>query len=137
MNKVILMGRLAKDPEIRSTADGKTIASYSLAVNRSFKRDGDPDADFLNCVAFGKPAEFAEKYFKKGMQILVTGRIQTGSYTNKEGHKVYTTGIIIESQEFTERKQETPQKPTETPQKADEKADDWVNIPDSVELPFA
>jgi single-strand DNA-binding protein len=103
------MGRLTKDPEIRSTADGKTIASYSLAVNRSFKRDGDPDADFLNCVAFGKPAEFAEKYFKKGMQILVTGRIQTGSYTNKEGHKVYTTDIIIESQEFTEKKQETPQ----------------------------
>lgn len=137
MNKVILMGRLTKDPEIRSTADGKTIASYSLAVNRSFKRDGDPDADFLNCVAFGKPAEFAEKYFKKGMQILVTGRIQTGSYTNKDGHKVYTTDIIIESQEFTERKQETPQKPTEAPQKADEKVDDWVNIPDSVELPFA
>jgi single-strand DNA-binding protein len=131
------MGRLTKDPEIRSTADGKTIASYSLAVNRSFKRDGDPDADFLNCVAFGKSAEFAEKYFKKGMQILVTGRIQTGSYTNKEGHKVYTTDIIIESQEFTEKKQETLQKPAEATQKAEEKADDWVNIPDSVELPFA
>jgi len=128
------MGRLTKDPEIRSTADGKTIASYSLAVNRSFKREGDLDADFLNCVAFGKPAEFAEKYFKKGMQILVTGRIQTGSYTNKEGHKVYTTDIIIESQEFTERKQETPQKPTEATQKDDE----WMNIPESIdeELPF-
>jgi single-strand DNA-binding protein len=133
------MGRLTKDPEIRSTADGKTIASYSLAVNRSFKREGDPDADFLNCVAFGKPAEFAEKYFKKGMQILVTGRIQTGSYTNKEGHKVYTTDIIIESQEFTERKQETPQKPTEAPQTTPEKvADGWVNMPESLaeELPF-
>jgi single-strand DNA-binding protein len=133
------MGRLTKDPEIRSTADGKTIASYSLAVNRSFKRDGDPDADFLNCVAFGKSAEFAEKYFKKGMQILVTGRIQTGSYTNKEGHKVYTTDIIIESQEFTERKQETPQKPAEAPQTTPEKvADGWVNMPESLaeELPF-
>jgi single-strand DNA-binding protein len=138
MNKVILMGRLTKCPEIRSTADGKTIASYSLAVNRSFKREGDPDADFLNCVAFGKPAEFAEKYFKKGMQILVTGRIQTGSYTNKEGHKVYTTDIIIESQEFTERKQETPQKPTEAPQTTPEKvADGWVNMPENIDdLPF-
>ena len=106
MNKVILMGRLTRDPEIsysqgeRSTA----VARYSLAVNRTFKRDGDPDADFINCVAFDRQAEFAEKYFHKGTRIVITGRIKTGSYTNKDGARVCTTDIIVEEQEFAESK---------------------------------
>ena len=105
MNKVILMGRLTRDPEVRASASGSTAtARYSLAVDRRFNRDGDPTADFINCVAFGKTAEFAEKYFKKGTKVLVTGRIQTGSYTNKDGQKVYTTDVIVEEQEFAESK---------------------------------
>lgn len=133
------MGRLTRDPEIRYTTGEKStcIARYSLAVNRSFKRDGEPEADFFNCVAFGKSGEFAEKFLKKGMQILVSGRIQTGSYTNREGQKVYTTDVVIESQEFTEKKQEAePEAPKTTPEKV---ADGWVNIPESLaeELPFS
>lgn len=131
------MGRLTRDPEIRYTTGEKStcIARYSLAVNRSFKRDGEPEADFFNCVAFGKSGEFAEKFLKKGMQILITGRIQTGSYTNREGQKVYTTDVVVESQEFTEKKQE-PEAPQTTPEKV---ADGWVNMPESLEeeLPFS
>ena len=106
MNKVILMGRLTRDPETRvSTGDAATsVTRYSLAVDKRFKRDGDQSADFINCVAFGKTGEFAEKYFRKGMKVAVTGRIQTGSYTNKEGQKVYTTDVVIEEQEFAESK---------------------------------
>lgn len=106
MNKVILMGRLTRDPEVRySQGENQTaIARYSLAVNRRFKREGDPEADFINCVAFGKQAEFAEKYLKKGTKMTITGRIQTGSYTNKDGVKVYTTDVIVEEQEFAESK---------------------------------
>ena len=90
MNKVILMGRLTRDPEVRYTQgdNAMAIARYSLAVDRRFKRDGEPDADFINCVAFGKSGEFAEKYLKKGTKVAVVGRIQTGSYTNKDGQKV-------------------------------------------------
>lgn len=102
-NKVFLMGRLTKDPEIRGEED-KKVSRYSLAVDRKYKRDGEESTDFLNCVCFGKSAEFAEKYLKKGTKIVVTGRIQTGSYTNKEGQKVYTTDIIVEEQEFAESK---------------------------------
>ena len=106
MNKVILMGRLTRDPEIRYSQGERStaVARYSLAVNRTFKRDGDPDADFINCVAFGRQAEFAEKYFHKGIRIVITGRIQTGSYTNKDGVRVYTTDIIVDDQEFADSK---------------------------------
>ena len=102
MNKTILMGRLTRDPEIRySSGDEPTaIARYTLAVDRRYKRQGDDQtADFINCVVFGRGAEFAEKYLHQGIKIVVTGRIQTGSYTNKDGHKVYTTEVVIEEQE--------------------------------------
>ena len=106
MNKVILIGRLTKDPETRySQGQNSTcISRYSLAVDRQFKRDGEQTADFLNCVAFGKQGEFAEKYLKKGAKIAVTGRLQTGSYTDKDGKKVYTTDVVVESHEFVESK---------------------------------
>ena len=106
MNKVILMGRLTRDPDIRYTEGDNSlaIARYSLAVDRRFKKEGEATADFINCVAFGKSAEFAEKYLKKGIKIAVIGRIQTGSYTNKEGQKVYTTDVVVEEQEFAESK---------------------------------
>lgn len=106
MNKVVLMGRLTRDIEVRySTGENPmAVARYTLAVPRKFKREGEADADFISCVAFGKAAEFAEKYFRQGTKIVVTGRIQTGSYTNKEGQKVYTTDVIIEEQEFAESK---------------------------------
>jgi len=104
MNKVILIGRLTRDPEVRYTqgAEPMAIARYSLAVNRRFKRDGQPDADFINCVAFGRNGEFAEKFLKKGMQMAVTGTIQTGSYTDKDGNKRYTTDVVVDEHEFTE-----------------------------------
>ena len=102
MNKVILIGRLTRDPEVRTGE--MTIARYSLAVDRRFKREGEPTADFINCVAFGKAGEFAEKYFKKGTKIAVTGRLQIGSYVNKDGQKVPTADIIVEEQEFAESK---------------------------------
>ena len=106
MNKVILMGRLTRDPEVRySQGENSTaIARYTLAVDRRFKRDGDQPADFIGCVAFGKLGEFAEKYLRKGTKVVVTGRIQTGSYTNKDGQKVYTTDVVVEECEFAESK---------------------------------
>ena len=106
MNKVILMGRLTRDPEVKySQGDNATaIARFTLAVERRIKRDNEASADFINCVSFGRSAEFAEKYFKKGTKIVICGRIQTGSYTNKDGQKVYTTDIVIEEQDFAESK---------------------------------
>ena len=107
MNKVIIIGRFTRDPEIKySTGENATAtARFSLAVNRRFKnKEGNYDADFINCVAFGKTAEFIEKYFTKGMAIGITGRIQTGNYTNKEGQKVYTTDVVVEETEFVESK---------------------------------
>ena len=108
MNKVILMGRLTRDPEVRySQGENSTaIARYTLAVDRRFRRnnDGEQTADFIGCVAFGRSAEFAEKYFRQGLKVIVTGRIQTGSYTNKEGQKVYTTDVVVEDQEFADSK---------------------------------
>ena len=106
MNQVILMGRLVKDPEIRMTKDNEPmkVANYVLAVNDGLKKNGEQDVDFINCVAFGRSAELAEKYLKKGMKMLVRGRIKTGSYTNKDGQKIYTTDVYIESQEFVESK---------------------------------
>jgi len=107
MNKVILMGRLTRDVETRYTQGNEpmAISRYTLAVDRRFKREGEQEADFINCVAFGKAGEFAEKYFRKGMKVAITGRIQTGSYTDKDGKKVYTTDIVVEDQEFCESKQ--------------------------------
>ena len=106
MNKVVLVGRLTRDPEVRySQGDSATaVARYTVAVDRRFKRDGEPTADFIPCVVFGRSAEFAEKYFRQGLKITISGRIQTGSYTNREGRKVYTTEIVVEEQEFAESK---------------------------------
>ena len=131
MNKVILIGRLTREPEVRYTGE-MAITRYSLAVDRKYKKDGEQTADFINCVAFGKNGEFAEKYLHKGMRIAVTGRIQTGSYDNKEGNKVYTTDIVIEEHEFCESKG-TGGIPTFTPD-----ANGFVSVPDGLEeeLPF-
>ena len=106
MNKVILMGRLIKNPEVRQDASGAiSMARYTLAVDRMrTKKDEDPGADFINCVVFGKSAEFAKNYLRKGTKLVIEGRIQTGSYTNKNGQKVYTTDVVIERQEFAESK---------------------------------
>ncbi len=137
MNKVVLMGRLTRDPDVRYTAgDNPTaIGRYTLAVDRRFKREGEATADFINCVVFGRQAELAERYFRQGIKILVTGRIQTGSYTNKEGQKVYTTDIVAEEQEFAETKKTEESKPAAGA--AD--PDGFMNIPDGIdeELPFS
>ncbi len=147
MNKVILMGRLTRDPEVRysSGENALAIARYTLAVDRRFHKDNEASADFIACVAFGKGGEFAEKYLRQGTKIVVTGRIQTGSYTNREGQKVYTTEIVVEDQEFAEskaasqnnsqtsagnRQQPPPPMPTDK--------DGFMQIPDGIdeELPF-
>lgn len=106
MNRVTLIGRITKDPDVRySQGENSTaVARYTLAVDRKFKKDGEPTADFISCVAFGKTGEFAEKYLKKGTKIAVIGHIQTGSYTNKDGNKVYTTDVIVDEHEFVESK---------------------------------
>lgn len=106
MNKVILLGRLTRDPDIRYTQgeNSMAIARYTLAVNRRVAKEGEQSADFISCVAFGKAAEFAERYLKQGIKIVVEGRIQTGSYTNKDGQKVYTTDVVVENSEFAESK---------------------------------
>lgn len=104
MNLVTLIGRLTADPEIRSTQSGKKVASYRLAVDRPVKSEGQPEADFINCVAWGKSADFCEKYLAKGMKIAVEGRIQTGSYTKDDGTKVYKTDVIVNHHEFCEKK---------------------------------
>lgn len=139
MNKVILMGRLTRDPEVRySGGDNATaVARYSLAVDRRFKRDNEPSADFINCVGFGKTAEFAEKYFRKGMRICVVGRIQTGSYTNRDGQKVYTTDVVVEEKEFAESKGASENNGADRPQPTTDN-NGFMNIPDGIdeELPF-
>ena len=144
MNKVQLVGRLTRDPEIRySQGENATAtARFSVAVNRRFKNsEGNYDADFINCVAFGKSAEFVEKYFKKGMAIGLTGRIQTGSYTNKDGQKVYTTDVVVEETEFVESKgaSNTGNSNVSRPAPSTANNNDFMNIPDGVdeELPFA
>ena len=151
MNKVILMGRLTKDPEVRYSQgeNSSAIARYTLAVDRRFRRnnDGKQSADFINCVAFGRAAEFAEKYFRQGLKVIVTGRIQTGSYTNKDGQKVYTTDVFIEEQEFAESKSNqgnnsssaaSVAKPTPNPNPSAPDDNGFMNIPDGLdeELPF-
>lgn len=144
MNKVILMGRLTRDPEVRySQGENSTaIARFTLAVDRRFKRPGEQDADFISCVAFGKSAEHAEKYYRQGLKIAVTGRIQTGSYTNKEGQKVYTTDIVVEESEFAESKGSSGEsggfQPSSRPTPSAAAGDGFMNIPDGIdeELPF-
>ena len=137
MNKVILMGRVVRDAEIRYSqgASSTCIARYTLAVDRKFKQEGQPTADFIKCIAFGKLGEFAEKYLHKGIKIAVTGRIQTGSYKNKDGNTVYTTDVVVEEQEFCESKSSNQSQGNDRPQTS---SDDFMNIPDGVEdgLPF-
>ena len=147
MNRVILMGRLTRDPEVRYS-QGETpmaIARYTLAVDRRGRRNQDGNehtADFINCIAFGKGGEFTEKYFRQGMRVLVSGRIQTGSYTNKDGVKVYTTDIIVEEQEFADSKNASSgggSQPASAQGVSGTIGNDFVNIPDGVEdegLPF-
>lgn len=154
MNKAILMGRLTRDPDIRWTQgqDQTCVARYTLAVDRKYKKDGGQTADFIACVAFGRQAEFAEKYFRKGIKLAVVGRIQTGSYTNRDGVKVYTTDIVVEEQEFAESKAVNEQYTQAAPQEshrgayypsgetgqATTDADGFMSIPDGIdeELPF-
>lgn len=135
MNKVMLMGRLTRDPDIHPTAGGKTVASYNLAVGRASKGPDGATADFPRCVCiFPKTAEFAQKHLHKGTKIIVTGRVQTGSYTNKDGQKVYTTDVIVESQEFAESKQ-----PASKGSGLETDKDGYLVVPDGIddELPFA
>lgn len=141
MNKVILMGRLTRDPEVRTTQGENpiTIARYTLAVDRRFNRNNEEQAaDFISCVAFGRAGEFAEKYFRKGIKIAITGRIQTGSYTNKDGVKVYTTDVVVEEQEFAESKNSANGNGTDYSGAAAPAGDGFMNIPDGIdeELPF-
>lgn len=127
MNRVTLIGRLTKDPDVRRGA--ASVARYTLAVDRKYKSDGQPTADFINIVAFGKNADFVEKYLHKGTKIALTGRIQTGSYTNKDGQKVFTTDVVAEDHEFVEKRESG----------ANQTSNDFMQIPDNVEeeMPFS
>ena len=147
MNKVILMGRLTRDPDVRYSSgdNAMAIARYSLAVDRRGRRSNNGNdeqtADFINCVAFGRSGEFAEKYFRKGTKVLVTGRIQTGSYTNKDGQRVYTTDVVVEEQEFAESKNASSDNAGFAPVNSGaiaDPGDGFMNIPDGIdeELPF-
>lgn len=139
MNKVVLLGRLTRNPEVRYTqgAESTCVARYTLAVDRKVKKDGEATADFISCVCFGKSAEFAEKYLKQGTKIAIIGRIQTGSYVNREGKKVYTTDIVVEEQEFAESKATSSQAPQEK-QYGEPDKEGFMNVPDGIdeELPF-
>ena len=161
MNKVILMGRLTRNPDVSYSQGEKAtcVARYTLAVDRRFRRDGEQDADFIRCVAFGRQGEFAEKYLKQGTKIVISGRIQTGSYTNRDGVKVYTTDVVVEEQEFAESKaaasnyaggyqqqggyanapepQAAPA-PTSRPAPSEAVSDGFMTIPEGIEeeLPF-
>lgn len=132
MNKIILMGRLTKDVETR-TGNGTTVARYGLAVDRRFKREGQPEADFFNCTVFGKGAEFADKYLKKGTKVVITGRMESDNYTNKDGQKVYGWQVLVDEQEFAESKNASSEatKPSEA-------ESGFVDIADGIEedLPF-
>lgn len=132
MNKVELCGRLTRDPEVYKS-DKSSVAKFSLAVDRRFKKDGEQSADFINCVSFGKTAEFVEKYLKKGTKIIGCGRIQTGSYTNKEGNRVYTTDVVIEEVEFAESKNANNNQVAPTPSK-----DNFMDVAGDMdeEVPF-
>ena len=144
MNRVILMGRLVRDPEIRYTSGAKpmAVARYTLAVDRKFKRDGEQTADFISCVAFGKQAQFAENYLHQGMKMVVVGRIQTGSYTNRDGQRIYTTDVVVEEHEFAESKSanENPGALYDTSRRSSNvDSDGFMDIPAGIEdqLPFS
>lgn len=145
MNKVILLGRLVRDPETRygDANDSMAVCRYTLAVDKKFKKDGEATADFINCISFGKIAEFAEKYFTKGLRVAVSGRIQTGSYTNRDGQKVYTTDVVVEEHEIAQSRSEAneQQESNKQPEKSpfgESKDDGFMKIPDGIddELPF-
>lgn len=145
MNKVILMGRLTRDPEVRYSQGENplAIARYTLAVDRRFRRDGEQSADFIQCVAFGRQAEHAERYYRQGLKVVVSGRIQTGSYTNRDGVKVYTTEVVVEEQEFAESKASSDAnaggfQSAPAPAPSAPAGDGFMNIPDGIdeELPF-
>ena len=147
INNVVLVGRMTRDAELRYTPSNQAVATFSLAVNRNFKsQNGEREADFINCVAFDRAGEFAEKYFRQGMRVLVSGRIQTGSYVNKEGQKVYTTEVILDDQEFADSKGAASEMggyaqaaPSQRPAPTSAIGDGFMNIPDGVEdegLPF-
>lgn len=133
MNKVVLLGRLTRDPELRYSGgeDSRAVARYTIAVNRRFQRENEATADFIPCVAFGRSAEFAEKYFRQGMRVSVSGRLQTGSYTNKGGVRVYTTDVIVEEQEFAESRSE--QDRNVIPERDIELGDGFMNVPDGMD----
>jgi len=131
MNTIAICGRLTRDPEVRQ-ANASTVARYSVAVDRKFKREGDPDADFFNCVAFGKSAEFADKYFRQGTKVIVIGRMQSDKYTNKDGNQVTAWNIVVNEQEFAESKKAGEDN---TP-KAEPKKDAYVEVAIDEDLPF-
>lgn len=141
MNSVQLTGRLTRDPEVNYSNGGTTVARFTLAVNRRFTQENGPTADFIRCVAFGKTAEFIEKYFRKGRKMDLNGRIQTGSYENQEGQKVYTTDIVVENAEFGESKTSTDNRGSNTTQNHTPQyhEDGFMDIPDGIdkELPFS
>lgn len=149
MNKVILMGRLTRDPNVRysqgnNTQESVCVARYTLAVDRRTSRDGQQSADFISCVAFGRAGEFAEKYLRQGTKITICGRVQTGSYTNRDGQKVYTTDIVVEEQEFAESKRESERSQQNAAARQQDAGytdagDGFMNIPDGIdeELPFS
>lgn len=136
MNSVQLVGRFTRDPDVRYTDGGVSIARFTLAVDRRFKQEGGPTADFISCVAFGKTAEFVEKYFSQGMKMGLNGRIQTGSYINKDGNKVYTTDIVADNVEFVESKKSQESSQGRSMPAPD--SDGFMDIPDGIdeELPF-
>ena len=159
INRVVLVGRLTRDPELRKTQSGTSVCSFTMAVGRRVSTQGQPDADFINCVAFGRQGEFAEKYLKQGTKIVISGRIQTGSYTNRDGVKVYTTDVVVEEQDFAESKaaassytggyqqqggyQNAPEPqaapaPTSRPAPSEAVSDGFMTIPEGIEeeLPF-
>ena len=139
MNRVILIGRLTKDPETRysNSSEATSVSHYTLAVDRRFKREGEQNADFINCVTFGKGADFADKYLRKGTKIAVVGRIQTGSYTNRDGQRVYTTDVVVEEHEFVESKGSNANNAQSKPKPAPVPDDEFMRIPDGMEeLPF-
>lgn len=140
MNKVILMGRLTRDAEIRYSQgeNSMAIARFSLAVDRRFRKDGEQGADYINCVAFGKTAEFYEKFGRKGTKFVIEGRIQTGSYTNKDGQRVYTTDVVVENTEFAESKSNNQSGNSSQNNSVPSSDDGFMNIPDGIdeELPF-
>ena len=138
MNKIILMGRLTRDPEVRYSEDNKAVGRFALAVDRKFKRDGGPTADFFNCTAFGKTAEFVEKYLKKGTKILLTGSIQNDNYTNGHGEQVYAMQVIIDELEFAESKNAQGGSGTNEPAQTQTSSGGFMNLPDGIddEMPF-